>query len=1361
LRKFLHHPITRKTRRALKIGVVIFAVILAVALVTTLTVDLGPTLRARAEQEGTKFLERPMHIGRLAVHLWLGRFIVEDFVIEGLTPESRPFLTAKRITVSMPWSTLFDQRVVFDAIEMTDWGMYVETYPDSPEFPNGRHNFPRITRGGPRGESKWTTTLQYVRAHRGEFTFEDHGVPWSTIARNLDVIVARPADEYRGRASFSNGTVAIQNYVPMRADMATTFTIDGSKVVLDRIDLTTDGAKSDVTGVVDLGNWPEQSYNVTSKVNFPRMREIFFAHERFSLFGDGEFTGTFHLFKGGRELKGKFSSPLAGVNDYRFQELRGSLLWLPDRLEVTDAAAGFYGGDAQFSYRMAPLGRPDVRSTSTFDATYEHVDLRAFTSFLELQGLRPAGRATGRNVIEWPTGRFRDVRGQGEMRVDPPDGVRLMTRDIPSGTSEAEKRRAEEAGPFSDHTPIEPVPVGGELIYALDPEWLELSPSVVATPSTFVAFEGRTAYGERSRIPFEVTSGDWQESDRLLAGLLTAFGSPARAIPIGGYGRFEGIMLNSFRRPRIEGTFEGEQMRAWGVVWGSARGSTVIENSYADVTDVVVGSGDSTIQADGRFSIGFPRGDGGEEINARVRLDRRPIVELRHAFGLDRYRLDGLLSGEYHLYGRYQAPLGFGTLTIADGVAYGEPFEQATAGLRFEGPGVRLDNIQITKAGGRGTGAAYVGWNGTYSFNLEAKRIPVESVAAAKTPSLPLSGFLDFNAGGSGTFDAPRYDVRVSLSDLFVSDEGIGQVSGDLSIRNEMMTVRLEAASPRLAVSGAGRIELTPRMDADLSFRVSDTSLDPYVRTFQPKLSPFTTAIASGNVHVVGELADIDRLVVDATVENLDLRLFDYRLRNAAPVRIALDRHSVRLTEMRVVGEETQLDLSGAVSLHDERIAMRTSGSANLGILQGFFRNIRSSGRASLEATLEGSMRNPVVTGAMTVGDGRIRHFDLPHALEAINGSIDFDSRGIRLDGLSGRLGGGDVQFGGRLGIEGYRLDRLDVTMTGRNMRLRFPEGMRSAVDADLNVTGTLENPTLGGNVLVRNAVYTRRFEAGGGILDLTRGSAQASTTSLRTTIPLRYDVRINVPSTLRVENNTARVVAAADLQLRGTFDRPLLFGRADIERGEIRFEGKRYIVTRGTIDFNNPARIEPFFDIETETRVRVPGQTYRITVRASGTFARLTPEFTADPPLPEIEVLSLLFADVAPGRDVEFSRYSTNITPQVQLARERAARALTGTLSAEVGRVVEQTFGVDTFQLTPSFGELYQQSSRFNPGARVTIGKRLSERVFLTYSRSLASTTQDQIILIEIDQSDRLSWILSRNEDRTYALDVRVRHVF
>jgi hypothetical protein len=86
----------------------------------------------------------------------------------------------------------------------------------------------------------------------------------------------------------------------------------------------------------------------------------------------------------------------------------------------------------------------------------------------------------------------------------------------------------------------------------------------------------------------------------------------------------------------------------------------------------------------------------------------------------------------------------------------------------------------------------------------------------------------------------------------------------------------------------------------------------------------------------------------------------------------------------------------------------------------------------------------------------------------------------------------------------------------------------------------------------------------------------------------------------------------------------------------------------------------------------------------------------------------------------------------------------------------------VDTFQLTPSLIDPYSQSTRsVNPSARVTIGKRISDRVYLTFSRNLSSSSNDQILLLEYDESDRLSWILSRNEDSTYALEVRVRHAF
>jgi hypothetical protein len=1361
--RFFRHPLTQKTRRILRRIVATCAVILAVVLVTTVTVDLGPSLKARAEREASTYMGKSMHIGRLSVHVWLGRFVLEDVVIDGL-PGNKPFLVARRIDISMPWSTLFTRRVVFDAVEMTDWQMYVETFPD------GRHNLPRFTPQNPRGPSAWTTTLQYVRAQRGECSYVDHGTPWSVVTRNLDVLIGKPNEEYRGKATFSNGTVAIQNYVPMRADMSTSFLIEDGKVILEEIQLLTDGARSDLTGVVDFRRWPEQTYQVRSRVDFPRMREIFFANDNFSLSGEGDFRGTFHMFREvvngrartGRELTGTFASDLLGVNDYRFTDFRGSVLWVPEKLQVTDASASVYGGTSNFTYLMEPLNEPGRRATATFDATYEGVDLTEFTNFLELEGIRVSGRASGRNLLQWPLGRFAEHRGDGSIEFEAPSGVATMTREMLAPHLDAAAARSRQWGPFDNRLPRQPVPIRGVLTYAYGPEWVDIAPSYVATPESYVELDGRTAYGDRSRINFHVTSADWQESDRMFAGVLTAFGSRTGVIDIGGYGTFDGVMVNSFRRPRIEGRFEGEQMRAFDVVWGSVTGDAIIDNSYADISNAVIGAAGSTMQVAGRFSLGFPRRDGGEEINARIQVIRRPLADLRHAFALDDYDVDGLFSGEFRVTGKYLEPEGMGQMAITDGVAYGESFDSAVAGVRLEGEGIRLDNLQIVKAGTRATGAAYVGLNGTYSFNLDGRGIPVDRIDLMSSPAIPpLSGRLDFSAGGSGVFERPRYDVRATINDFFVGDEGIGQVIGEMSIIGELLTLKFEAASPRLAVSASGRIAMTNAMETDLTLSVADTSLDPYIRTFNPGVSPYTTAVASGNIRVTGHLGNIDELIVETTVDRLDLRLFEYQVRNAAPIRLALDRNTIRIEEMRLVGEDTQLDIEGTINLDDERIAVRATGDAGLGILQGFVPNIRSSGRASLEAVFEGPMRDPIVTGTMTVDNGRLRHFDLPHALENVSGPVRFDTRSVRLDEVTARLGGGLVQFGGRIDIEAYTPIRIDVTMSGENMRLRYPEGMRSLVDADLTVQGLVESPVMAGTVTVRNAVYTRQFEDEGGLFELTAADGVGGGATLAAPTPIRYDINIVAPSTLEIRNSTALIFASADLQLRGTVDRPLLFGRVDVERGEFNFEGRRYQITRGTIDFNNPTRIQPFFDIETETRVRVPGQTYRVIARAAGTLDRLTPSFEADPPLPEVEVLSLLFGDVAPGQDVEFRQYSTNITPQQQLARERASRALTGALSSEVGRVVEQTFGVDTFQLTPSLVDPNAQSSRLDPAARLTIGKRLSERIYLTYSRSLSSSTRDQIILLEYDQTDRFSWILSRNEDRTYALDVRVRHAF
>jgi hypothetical protein len=1372
LRAAAAHPVVRTLTRLVVGLLAVVAFVLAVAIVAGLTVDLGPVSRQYAERYGSQYLERPLHIGHISFRLWTGRFELEDVVIEGLTPESPPFLAARRIDVAIPWETLIDRRFVLSSIEMTDWRMYLEVRPD------GTHSLPRITpRGGDRDrQSGWTTTLQWVRAHRGEFTYEDHGTPWSIVTRNLDVEVARPGSEYRGRARFSNGVVSIQDYEPLGAEMSSTFEVDGPRVVFDRIDLITDGARSRIHGDVNLGPFfPEMMYRVDSEIDFGRMREIFFGGEDFTLAGHGTFGGFFHLFKEpkpdgttrtGRELTGTFSSPRVGVNEYRFDDLRGSVRWTSDRLAVTNARASLYGGRARFGYEMAPLGVQGVRSQARFDATFDDVSLARVSEFYRLDGLRLAGEAAGRVDLRWPVGRFAaERRLRGDIQVTPPDGVVPMTRELP--VAQIEEGRLPR-GPALPLTSLPPIALGARVQFDMTPARVTFDQGHVATPRTFVEFAGATGLdGTGATIPFHVSSADWQESYRLFATLMTAFGSRTGEIDVGGYGTFDGVLHGAVRQPRIEGTFAGSRIRAWDVEWGAVDAAVVIEDAFAEVERATLVSGDSRILADGRFSLGFPRRDEAEEVNARVTLEGRPLADLRHAFGMDRYPVDGLVSGEFRVFGQYTRPFGYGTLDLANGRAYGEPFDRATAQVALEGEAVRLNALSVTKGGSTGSGAVYATWSGSYSFDFAATAIPVESIESLPREQLPLSGLIDFTASGSGTFAEPRYSLRGTIRDLFAADEGIGQVDvREITVVDDLLTVNAKVASPRLDVDVVGRVDLSGGMYSDLTLTFLSTSLDPYVRIFEPRLSPFTTVVVGGAVRVLGELRDRDSLQVAARIDDLDLRLFDYPLRNASPFRIAFERNAVLVSEMVLFGADTALQISGAVGIDDEQVAMTAVGNANLAMLQGFVSNIRSSGRAVLSARVSGSVQNPVVDGTLRLENGRIRHFGAPHALENISGPITFDSGGLTLDGLTARLGEGPVQFGGRIDKEGLLPGRVAVTIAGQNMRVRYPQGMQSVVDATLTLEGMADDLRLGGQVIVRDALYSRPFPSN--LFEFIGADDGSAAPATGWTVPLSYDgVQITAASSIRVQNTgdvSARLRASADLELHGTYDTPGLIGDMEMmPGGEFTFLGKRYVITQGVVYFNDPRSFAPYVDLEAEARVRVPGETYRITASIRGLCCdRLdTVTFTSDPALPQSDILALLFTDVAPESDVELRRFRADSGAQQRALREFATQAATGAVSAQLGRTLEEAFGFDRVQITPSFVDRNQTSSRLDPSVRLRLEKRLSSRAFLTYSRSLSSSSPDEIIQLEYDHTDRFTWVLSRNEDQTYAVEVRMRHAF
>ena len=110
---------------------------------------------------------------------------------------------------------------------------------------------------------------------------------------------------------------------------------------------------------------------------------------------------------------------------------------------------------------------------------------------------------------------------------------------------------------------------------------------------------------------------------------------------------------------------------------------------------------------------------------------------------------------------------------------------------------------------------------------------------ASSSGTPPLSGRLDFTAGGSGTFDRPRYDVRGTISDLFVGDEG-DRPGG----RRNQHQRRLDDAEARGRLAASCGVGLRPdRADARHGRRAVVQRRRHVARSVRPRVQPAALAV--------------------------------------------------------------------------------------------------------------------------------------------------------------------------------------------------------------------------------------------------------------------------------------------------------------------------------------------------------------------------------------------------------------------------------------------------------------------------------------------------------------------------------------
>src|SRR4029453_5312713 len=102
------------------------------------------------------------------------------------------------------------------------------------------------------------------------------------------------------------------------------------------------------------------------------------------------------------------------------------------------------------------------------------------------------------------------------------------------------------------------------------------------------------------------------------------------------------------------------------------------------------------------------------------------------------------------------------------------------------------------------------------------------------------------------------------------------------------------------------------------------------------------------------------------------------------------------------------------------------------------------TGAAYLDLSVTGSLTAPRARGTVDVHDATLRVRDIAEALTGIDGRLVFDETTGRIGEVSAVLGGGSVTLSGSAALAGTDVSDAQVEIRGRDIALRYPQGLKS-----------------------------------------------------------------------------------------------------------------------------------------------------------------------------------------------------------------------------------------------------------------------------------------------------------------------------
>lgn len=1000
---------------------------------------------------------------------------------------------------------------------------------------------------------------------------------------------------------------------------------------------------------------------------------------------------------------------------------------------VAEALDGRASGNATISLRKGGASR--------VNATFENFDLPAAITAFSGRVLPIASKATGKADLAF-TG-----------------------TDLATATGSVNAQLTGQPPPGSDVAPL-----SGDLALTANHGLFQIQRANLQTTATKLNATGQFSVEQpTSNLRVDVASTDASEIQRLLisSGALPTIEEQFRlyGLSLGGRLAFNGTLNGALRDPLVNGHAELGSLIVNGRDLGSLAAniaSTATETRLSEGRLAQPGGGGA------QFALVIPRaGENNISIDATLdRMNGEIVLALAESVnkGLipQGTTIESDISGQIRINGIPNNMSGVADVRFAPGKINGEALQNVTAHATFSGTTVNVDKLDASLSAGHIIGSGkFDTATRAFEFTGSGDHVQLDRLAALTAhPKLNLAGTASLKVSAKGSdfkvVSTYQIDFDADSSDVTIDGRAAGNVKLVGRTENKQLNVTftttgLLGAQPQIVTA---HVDLSnEKLPATVESTITGADLTQVFKILLPESDVVVSGRATGTLKLSGNLIyendqgeeslSLRGLTGTANFSELSVNVEDITLSAAGPLVVDFAPNEINFHEARFTGQGTNVTLGGAVATapggHN---TLAVNGQINMRILSGLSPDVFSSGFAVLAINVGGTYENQRVTGRASVNNASISVLIGDQRIQLANlaGTILFNARQAQIEKLEGTLGGGKVTATGGAQLSGFSISQFLFNIHGEKVTLSYPQDFRSTVDADLELRGNQQIQFIRGNVQVHRTEYTKDIQIDQLINQRPQTSIEEGGEFKFAQTAVFDKLRVEGRNALVVRNNLGDLVASVSLELNGEVKDPIIEGRITATRGTLNFRNNPYEITRGLIYFPARRGADPVLNIEGQSVIRG----YRVTALLEGPLSHPTTTVSSEPSLPQADVVSLIISGTLSSTDT-----STSVLAQSGLGT--AASLLTDALiNAPVSKATNKLFGLSRLEISPVIA-----GTGSTPTARLTVARRISKDLVVTYSTNIASDP-NQVLAVEYRLSNRLSFVAEYEQGSTRNLSTR-----